>query len=119
MAEMVKEINKIRDNPVTDEELKTAKDSYINRFVFQFTSPGAVVGQLMGLDYFSRDPNFYKTYLDNIRKVTVADVQRAAKTYLKPENMTMVVVGNVSGFDADLSDLGSTTKVALTAPSVE
>ncbi len=119
MAEMMNEIKKIRDYPVTDEELKTAKDSYINRFVFQFTAASGVVGQLMGLDYFGRDPNFYKNYLDNIRKVTTADVQRVAKTYLKPENMTMVVVGNVSGFDADLSDLGSTTKVALTPPSVD
>jgi len=119
MAEMLNEIKKIRDYPVTDEELKTAKDSYINRFVFQFTSAGAVVGQLMGLDYFNRDKDFYKSYLDNIRKVMVADVQRVAKTYLKPETLTMVVVGNVSGFDADLSDLGSTTKVALMPPSVD
>ena len=119
MAEMLAEIKKIREAPVTEEELKGAKDSYINRFVFQFTSASAVVGQLMGLDYFSRDPNFYKNYLDNIRKVSIADVQRVAKTYLKPENLTMVVVGNVSAFDADLSDLGSTTKVALTPPSVD
>jgi len=119
MAEMLNEIKKIREAPVSDDELKTAKDSYINRFVFQFNSPATVVGQLMGLDYFSRDQDFYKNYLDNIRKVTVADVQRVAKTYLKPETLTMVVVGNVTGFDADLSDLGSTTKVALTPPSVE
>lgn len=78
-----------------------------------------MIKQLMGVFYFGRDPNFYKTYLDNIRKVTVADVQGVAQTYLKPENLTIVVVGNVSGFDADLSDLGSTTKVALTPPVVE
>lgn len=119
MAEMVAVIKKMHEAPVTETELKSAKDSYINRFVFQFTTPGAVVSQLMGLDYFGRDPNFYKNYLDNVRKVTTDDVFRVAKTYLKPENLTMVVVGNVSGFDADLSDLGSTTKVALTPPVVE
>jgi predicted Zn-dependent peptidase len=119
MAEMLNEIKKIREAPVTEDELQGAKDSYINRFVFQFTSASAVVGQLMGLDYFNRDKDFYKNYLDNVRKVTIADIQRVAKTYLKPENLTMVVVGNTSGFDADLSDLGSTTKVALTPPSVD
>lgn len=118
-AEMLAVIKKMREAPVTEEELKTAKDSYINRFVFQFTSAGAVVGQLMGLDYFARDPKFYNNYLDNVRKVTADDVFRVAKTYLKPENLTMVVVGNTAGFDGDLSDLGSTTKVALTPPSVD
>jgi predicted Zn-dependent peptidase len=118
-AEMLAVIRAMREAPVSEDELKTAKEAYLNRFVFQFTSAPAVVGQLMGLDYFGRDPNFYKNYLDNVRKVTVDDVFRVAKTYLKPENLTMVVVGNVSGFDADLSDLGSTTKVALTPPSVD
>lgn len=118
-AEMLSVIKKMREAPPSADELKTAKDAYINRFVFQFTSASAVVGNLMGLDYYGRDPNFYKNYLDNIRKVTVEDVFRVAKTYLKPENLTMVVVGNVSGFDADLSDLGSTVKVALTPPSVD
>ncbi|MGE5693258.1 MAG: M16 family metallopeptidase [Candidatus Zixiibacteriota bacterium] len=118
-AEMLTVIKAMREAPVSEEELKTAKDAYINRFVFQFTSAGAVVGQLMGLDYFGRDPKFYNNYLDNVRKVTVDDVFRVAKTYLKPENLTMVVVGNVASFDADLSDLGSTTKVALTPPSVD
>ena len=118
-AEMLTVIKKMREAPVTEEELKTAKDAYLNRFVFQFTTAGAVVGNLMGLYYFGRDPNFYKNYLDNIRKVTADDVFRVAKTYLKPENLTMVVVGNTAGFDADLSDLGSTTKVALTPTSVD
>src|SRR5262249_22252983 len=118
MAEMLAVIKKMRESPVAEEELKTAKDAYINRFVFQFTTPGAVVGNLIGLDYFGRDPNFYKNYLDNVRKVTVEDVFRVAKVYLKPDNLTMVVVGNASGFDADLSDLGSITKVALTPPVV-
>ncbi len=118
-SEMVTVIKAMREAPVSEDELKTAKDAYINRFVFQFTSAPSVVGQLMGLDYFGRDPNFYKNYLDNVRKVTADEVFRVAKTYLKPENLTMVVVGNVSGFDADLSDLGSTTKVALTPPTVE
>ncbi len=118
-SEMMNVIKKMREAPVTEEELKTAKDSYINRFVFQFTSAPAVVGQLMGLDYFGRDPNFYRDYLDNVRKVTAEDVFRVAKTYLKPENLTMVVVGNTAGFDADLSSLGPTSKVALTPPVVE
>ena len=118
-AEMLAVIKKMREAPPSPDELKTAKDSYINRFVFQFTSASAVVGNLMGLDYYGRDANFYKNYLDNVRKVTADDVFRVAKTYLKPENLTMVVVGNTAAFDADLSDLGSTTKVALTPPVVE
>ncbi|MCI0406799.1 MAG: insulinase family protein [candidate division Zixibacteria bacterium] len=118
-AEMLAVIKKMREAPATEDELKTAKDAYINRFVFQFTSASSVVGQLMGLDYFGRDPKFYNNYLDNVRKVAAEDVFRVAKTYLKPENLTMVVVGNVSGFDADLSDLGPTSKVALTPPVVE
>lgn len=116
---MLEEIKKIREAPVTADELKTAKDSFINRYVFQFTNPGAIVGQLMGLEYFNRPRDFLKTYLDKIRAVTAADVQRAAQKYLKPENLTLVVVGKTDKFDKNLDDLGQVKPIALQPPAVD
>ncbi len=119
ISEMVRQIRKIREEEVTDYELKSAKDSYINRFVFRFTNPSSIVSQLMRLEYEELPRDFYETYLDKVRAVTKKDVLRVAKEYLKPDKMTFLVVGNVDGFDAPLDEFGKVTKLELKEPIVE
>ena len=116
---MMDEVNRIRTAMVSDEELNAAKDSYINRYIFNFTTPGQIVDQLMSLEFNNRPPDLLQKYLDNIRKVSKEDVLRVAQTYLKPENLSFVVVGNPSGFDKPLDDFGKVTTIQLTEPVIE
>lgn len=119
MSLMVDEIKRIRETPVQDEELTSAKDAFINRYVFGFTSPAQVVGQLMNLEFFDRPRDYLKTYLDNIRKVTKPDIQRVAQKYLKPKELTIVVVGNTPQFSGQLNALGRVMEIPLTPPKVD
>ncbi len=116
---MLDEIKRIRENPVSEDELAAAKDSYINRYIFDFTSASQIVGQLMNLEFNDRPRDLLRTYLDNIRKVTREDVLRVAKTYLKPENISFVIVGNPSGFEKPMDDFGPVTNIEVTEPVVE
>ncbi len=116
---MLDEIKKIRENPVTEEELNTAKDAYINNFVFRFTTTEQIVGLLMGLEYDKRPADYYKNYLDNIRKVSAKDILRVAKEYLHPESLTIYVVGHKADFDQSLEELGKVTEIALVPPQVD
>jgi len=88
------EIRKIRDTPVTDEELVTIKNNLIQTFPSNFESKGQQAGTFAADEYTKRDPLYWSTYRDKIQAVTAADVQRVAKQYLVPEKMITLVVGN-------------------------
>lgn len=67
----------------------------------------------MGLEYDKRPADYYKNYLDNIRKVSAKDVLRVAQQYLHPESLTIYVVGHKADFDESLEELGKVTEIAL------
>lgn len=119
MRLMLDEVERIRQGKVDDEELNSAKDSYINRYVFNFTSAGQIVRQLMELEFDDRPRDLLKKYIDNIRKVTKEDVYRVARKYLRPEETTFVVVGNPDGFEKSLDEFGPVTTVTLQEPVLD
>lgn len=116
---MLAEVERIRTAPVDDEELASAKDSYINRYVFDFTSAGRIVNRLMSLEFDNRPRDLLKTYLDNIRKVTKEDVLRVARTYLQPDKLSIMVVGKPEDFEKPLDAFGKVTTIELQAPVIE
>lgn len=119
MRLMLDEVERIRQGEVSAEELASAKDSYINRFVFDFTSPDQIVNRLMSLEFDHRPPDLLKNYIDNIRKVTREDVLRVARKYLRPQDITFVVVGNPDTFEKPLDDFGPITTIDLTEPKLD
>ncbi len=88
------EIRKIRETPVTDEELVTIKNNIIQTFPSNFQSKAQQAGTFAADEYTKRDPLYWSTYRDRIQAVTAADVQRVAKQYLVPEKLITLVVGN-------------------------
>jgi predicted Zn-dependent peptidase len=88
------EIRKLRETPVTDEELRTIKDNLLATFPSQFASKAQTVGIFASDEYTRRDPAFWQTYRDRIAAVTAADVQRVAREHLVPEKMIVLVVGD-------------------------
>jgi len=116
---LLDEINKIRDGKVTEEELKFAQDSYINQYVFGFTTPAQIVNRLMNLEFDNRPPDLIKDYLDNIRAVTRDDVLRVAREYLNPDDLTIVVVGNQENFEAPLDEFGKVINIEIKDPVID
>lgn len=119
MRLMLNEVERIRDGEVDNEELESAKDSYINRYVFNFTTPGRIVGRLMELEFENRPPDLLKKYIENIRRVTRDDVLRVAKKYLTPDNITYVVVGDPEKFEQPLDEFGRVFNIELESPSFD
>jgi len=102
-------------NPVSEEEIATAKNSLINSFVFRFEQKSQILSQFMSLKLMGYPDNYLETYIDNIRKVTKADVQEAAKKHMSPEKMIYVVVGDEKKFDKPLSSFGRVKEIDLKA----
>lgn len=111
---LIKEIiTRMTREPVSDQELKTAREFMINSFMFGFTSPAIIVTQRARLEYYGYADNFLDKYRDNIARVTKQDVLNAARKYLKPEMFKLVVVGDASKFDGALSSLGDVRTLDL------
>lgn len=113
------EFDRIRTTLPTEEELEMARESYLNNFIFQFDSPGAIVNRLMSLEYDDYPADYYQTYLDNIRSVTREDIERVADKYLHPDSMTIMVVADTSAIEGDLSEFGKVTYMELKDPLAE
>jgi zinc protease len=105
------EIDRIRTEPITPAELAFAKESKINSFIFNFEDPSQTLSRLMRYEYYGYPDDFIFRYRRSIEAATIADVQRVAQTYLKPENLVTLVVGNTAAIQPPLSSLGTSVKV--------
>lgn len=100
--------------PVTDQELKSAKDYIVNSFMFGFTSPASIVTQRARLEYYGYPADYLEKYRENIARVSSEDVLAAARRHLRPEAFKLVVVGEGSKFDQPLTTFGAVRKLDLT-----
>ncbi|HEY3308275.1 MAG TPA: pitrilysin family protein [Desulfuromonadaceae bacterium] len=110
---MKKLIADMTTDPVTDQELKSAKEYIINSFMFGFTSPAAIVTQRARLEFYDYPSDYLENYRANINKVTKVDVLSAGRKYLKPEQFKYVVVGDPNKFDKPLSNFGKVRELDL------
>ncbi|KAF0240884.1 MAG: putative Zn-dependent peptidase [bacterium] len=92
---IMKEICRIREEPVMASEIKDAIDYLTGSFVFNFETNAQIAGFLVEAEVFKLGFNFLTDYPEHIRAVKVEDVQRVAKEYLDPDNMTLIVVGPI------------------------
>jgi zinc protease len=88
------EIRRMREQPVTEQELTDAKDYLTGSFPLRFDTNRRVANFLAQVEYFQLGLDYPERYPDLIRKVTREDVQRVAQKYLKPETLITVIVAN-------------------------
>ncbi|MBI2679660.1 MAG: insulinase family protein [Candidatus Solibacter usitatus] len=110
------EVEKMRTEEVTDEELTSAKESVANSFVFNFDRPSKTLNRILFYDYYGYPKDFINQYLAGIQKVTKADVLRVAREHLAPKDFTLTAVGNPPEFGKPLTALGTVTPIDLSIP---
>jgi len=96
----------LRERPVTDEELRLAKESLINSFIFGFENSHSVVSQQMSLAFFDYPADYLANYRQRIAAVTATDVQRVAREFIDLSRQQIVLVGNPQEFNSDLASFG-------------
>jgi len=110
------QIDDLKTNPISEDEIKRAKDSILNSFVFNFDSPGKVLRERMAYEFYGYPADFLQRFRAGIEKVQPADVQRVVAKYLHKDQLRVLVVGNTSEFDKPLSDLGPVTNIDISIP---
>jgi zinc protease len=92
----MEEIERIRTQPVAPRELETVQSYLIEAFPRNFASAGAIANLFATDELTGRPRDYWRTYRDRVRAVTAADVQRVAQTYVHPDRLVILGVGNVT-----------------------
>jgi zinc protease len=96
LNEIEKEINRLRDEPPSAEELKGIQNYLAGIFVLQNSTPGGIIGQLQFLDKHGLPDSYLANFVKNIHSITPEQVSAIAKKYLDYKKMLIVMVGDES-----------------------
>lgn len=94
LKEIFAEIDKLAKEPPADAELKGIQSYLSGLFVIQNSSRSALINQLRYVDLQGLGEDYLKTYVQKVNAVTPADVSKMTAQYIKPDQMTIVVVGD-------------------------
>ncbi|HYK75711.1 MAG TPA: pitrilysin family protein [Daejeonella sp.] len=96
VVEFLNEIEKLRTEKVSDEELSSAKALYNGSFALGMENTARTASFARNILINNLPKDFYRTYLQKINAVTKEDIQRVAQKYFNYGNTRIVVVGNTS-----------------------
>jgi predicted Zn-dependent peptidase len=113
VSRFVANMERMRTELVTDQELAEAKEAYVNSFVFSFSSPAAIVGRFVELEYDGLPKDFLQQLRAKVIALTKEDVLRAAKRHFHPNRLTIVAVGPGETLPKLLSGFGEVQEIKL------
>jgi zinc protease len=111
------ELDGLKNNPATPEELSKAKDAILNSFVFRFDSHEKVMSERMAYEFYGYPADFLEKYRAGIEKVTREDINRVIERYVHKDQLAVLVVGKAADFDKPISSFGPVTTLDITIPS--
>ncbi len=110
VLEILKEINRIRTQKITAEELQNTKALYNGTFALRLEDPARTASFASNILINNLPKDFYRTYLQKINAVTIEDVQRVTQKYFNYTNARVVVVGKAEIVRPGLGKLGYNVK---------
>ena len=91
----LQQMQRIRQEMVSEEELEGAKKYLIGSFPMRLDTQGKLTNFLTQVEYYGLGLDYPEKYPGLIRSVTRGEVLRVAKAYLTPEDYILVVVANL------------------------
>ncbi|MGB7295609.1 MAG: pitrilysin family protein [Candidatus Aminicenantales bacterium] len=91
---ILNEMDRIRREPVSGDELETAVSFYLESFADTFQSPQMTMANFALLEMQGKPMDYYKTYRAKFQGVTKDKVLEVAKKYVHPDKMAVMIVGD-------------------------
>jgi len=111
IVEMLFELNRLRDELISQEELNMVKNVIAGSFARSLENPGTVASFALNTVRYNLPDDYYNTYLERLSKVSVEDVRAMARKYIKPDKAHILVVGDKTQVAEKLSRFSATGKV--------
>jgi zinc protease len=106
VAEFMKELRGVRGEiPITAKELEFSKQAIIRGFPRGFETPNQMANRLSDVVLYDLPDDYFNSYIQKVRAVTLGDVQRVANRYLDPSRMAILVVGDRKVIEPGLRSL--------------
>lgn len=96
LKEFFYELERIRDEDVSDKEIMNAKSYLTGVFPLRLETQEGLVDQLVQIKMMDLPPDYLHIYRDRVNAVTVADIRRVAQQYVTPDKAAIVVVGDAA-----------------------
>jgi len=112
------EVKGLTERPFTEIELNRAKENILNSFLFRYDTREKVLAEQERLEFYGYPADYLETYKANLEKVSVADLNAAAKKYIHPSELAVLVVGNEQEIKPGLDELklGAIHPIDITIP---
>ena len=104
LREITKEIYRLQEEPPSEEELDGIKNYEAGIYVLQNSTPGGIIGQLSYLDTYDLPETFLTEKVKKIYAVTPEQVSELVKTHIRPEDMTLVIVGDKKKIEQQIKE---------------
>jgi len=110
-AESVTELRKelaefVSTRPATQAELDKVKTNKVLKLPGQWETNNAVNNSLYNLVKYNLPDDYYQTYDDNVRNITLADLREVSNNVVKPDEVNWFVVGDKAEIVSKLDELG-------------
>ena len=108
-----REMVKLQEEPVSQEELDDTRDSILNSLVFRYDSRSRVLNERMRNEYLGLPADAFESYIEELQTLTSADIQRVAQEYMRPQEMRILVVGHGGEIGDQLDRFGNVQEVDI------
>jgi zinc protease len=105
LREILLEIDRIRAEKISEEELSLASDYLDGVFPIRYETTAAIASALATMVIYDLPADYYDSYRKNVRAVTADAVLYAARTHLHPDELQTVVVGDAQVVRDSVADL--------------
>lgn len=103
LKEIFAEIDRVKKEPPSAAELRGIQNYISGLFIIQNSSRGALISQLQYVDSQGLGEEYLKNYVAKVNAITPAEVQKMTGDYIRPDAMTIVVVGDKSKITEQLA----------------
>ncbi|HEY2907131.1 MAG TPA: pitrilysin family protein [Vicinamibacterales bacterium] len=103
---IIDEFWRLQRERVSERELTEAKNYLTGSFPLTIETPDAIARQVLNVLFYGLPIEELQTIREQVNAVTVDDIQRVARTYLKPDRLSIVLVGNAAAFGSQLKGIG-------------
>jgi zinc protease len=94
LKEFFYELNRIRNEPVSETEIADAKSYLTGVFPLRLETQEGLVDQLLQIKMFGLPHDYLETYRNQIQAVTIEEVQGVARKYVRPDEAAIIIVGD-------------------------
>lgn len=111
LKEFFYELNRIRDEKVSEEELQDAKNFLAGVFPIRAETQEGLTNLIVQQQVYDLPADYLQTYRDKINEITIEDVAEAANKYVSPEQMAIVIVGDADDILAQTKDYAANIEI--------